>query len=299
MKEQQPEVILTAIGHDPEGTWATPITQGASKINEIYNKDAKVIIFTSKTNQATVKAALDTDWQVVIEDNPQSPINGSRMEALRRGLALGSKGNISHDDIKAKVNDYYLNYWDGDRLFHAALVAPDELKALKTEIPKYDFFIAGASPESLQTHPESMIRWEAEKSRFFGHFLDFKGDIANRGTFGFSRQFANWLLSSSYIETDETDALFTAKALAFNEFLKEAGIKTKGIGYAEYERLTNFENWRYEGLTPEQSREKHNTEEESAKRKQSVKACIETFAKYANLYRIPSKNPLLEATLGK
>lgn len=268
MSESKPGIIVSAIGHDPEGKWADHFPRVKEHLDEIYAQ--KLILFTPRTRETTIRAARNNDWQVFVEE---ASIGVARFKAVEHGLDQG---------------EGFINLWEGDRLLHAASVAPQELKGLTQAIPKYDFFIVGATSEGIKTHPSSMTVWEGIKSWWLGHYLGFEGDIANRGSFGLSREFATFLLTYQLGENDETDGLIPIMALAHQELLKRAGQVGRGIGYAEYPNIASFENWIFEGLTPEESAKRNTSTDDFFRRGVHVMRILKTADDVALAYGLIS-----------
>lgn len=268
MSEFRPNIVVSTIGHDPEGKWAPHFSRVNEKIDEIYVQ--KIISFTPRTSEATIKAAEANDWQVFVEE---TSIGVGRFKAIERGL----NGETS-----------FINLWEGDRLLHAATVAPLELRDLAQEIPNYDFFIVGATTEGIKTHPSSMTPWESIKSWWLGHYLGFEGDIANRGSFGFSREFATFALTYQLADNDETDGLFPVLALAYQNLLRSEGKIGRGIGYAEYSKIASFEDWIFEGLTQEESARRKTSLNDFFRRGAHVSRILKTADDVALMYGLTS-----------
>lgn len=261
-------VVVSAIGHDPEGRWASHFPRVNEQLDEIYAQ--KLISFTPRTSESTIRAARDNNWRVFIEE---TSIGVGRFKAIERGLEE-DKG--------------FINLWEGDRLLHAASVAPQELKDLTAAIPNYDFFIVGATVEGIKTHPSSMTPWEGVKSWWLGHYLGFEGDIANRGSFGLSREFATFLLTYQLSENDETDGLIPIMALAHQKLLMSKGKVGRGIGYAEYPNITLFEDWIFEGLTQEESARRKTSPDDFLRRGAHVMRILKKADEVAIAYGLAS-----------
>lgn len=268
MSEFKPNMLVSAIGHDPEGKWAPHFSTVNERIDEIYGQ--KIISFTTRTSEASIKAAEANDWQVFVEE---TSIGVGRFKAIERGL----NGETS-----------FINLWEGDRLLHAATVAPSELMDFTQAILNYDFFILGATIEGIKTHPSSMTSWESIKSWWLGHYLGFEGDIANRGSFGFSREFATFLLTYQLSEGDETDGLIPIMALAYQKLLTGEGKIGRGIGYAEYPNIASFEDWIFEGLTQEESARRKTSLNDFFRRGAHVSRILKTADDVALMYGLTS-----------
>lgn len=269
MLEAKPNVIISAIGHDPAGRWAEHFLRVDPILSNYPNR---LISFTETTNQATVSTATDCGWQVVVE---KASINRARFRAVNRGLKEGGQ---------------FINLWDGDRLLYAAATAPHELEDLIHKIPHYDFLIVGATAEGIKTHPSSMTVWEGVKSWRLGRYLGIEGDIANRGCFGFSREFATFLSTYQLEDTDEIEGLFPILALAYQKILKEGDSlqQNRGIGYIEYPTLASFEDWMFEGLTPEESAGRKTSVNDFNLRGRHVMRILETAERIAATYGLAS-----------
>lgn len=266
MSKLESSSCLTVVGHDPEGRWAPYFPEINETIDYLYSN--KLISFTSDTHPTTIDSAGNCKWQIVVEE---SSINEARYRAVARGLVL---------------DDGFINYWDGDRLLHAVTVAPDELEEWTRIIQKYNFLIMGATAWAVKTHPRSESVWEGVKSWWLGKYLGFEGDIANRGCFGFSREFATFISTYQLAEDDETDSLFPMLALAYQKSLTENGLlqPNRGIGYKEYSRIASYEDWIFEGLTQEESARRKSSLPDFARRKSHVYAILKTADKIAKMY---------------
>lgn len=256
MKEQtlvSGSICLTAVGHDPDGRWEEHFERSEQVLRLLYS--AKMISLTYRTHNNTKDTALRLGWRMDEED---LPVGGARFAVIRRGLETGYP---------------FINYWDGDRVLYAAQHGVEDLKDIVGKIPQYDCFIAGATRRAIVTHQPSMTSWEEVKSWALGHYLGITGDIANRGCFGFSKEFAQFLVQHEGFTGDETDALFAILPLAFRKLiaagrLPDTGRKT--VGYKAYKDATSYADWIYEGLTAEESAERKNNHSDFMRRFESA-----------------------------
>lgn len=250
-------ICLAAVGHDPEGKWVEHFANSNDLLSSLYRE--KVISLSKKTHYLTIDKAVALGWRVDVE--PLS-VGSARFAVIRRGL---------------ETDNSFINLWDGDRILHAALYGEDELRDIVRKIPHFDFFVAGATPEAIATHQSSMTVWEGVKSWALGHYLGFKGDIATRGCFGFSREYAKFLIQHEDSKGDDTDALFAVLSVAFKNQISNGQIPETGretIGYQEYSKATSYEDWVFDGLTPEESAARKNTHRDFTRRAESVLRAI-------------------------
>lgn len=268
MSEVKSDVVLSAMGQDLKGEWAQHFPKASERLEGLYSK--MLISFTPATEENTIRAAVNSGWQVVVEE---TTINAGRLRAIERGLYQG---------------DSFVNVWEADRLLHAAMVAPLELGHLARQIPNYDFLILGATNEGIKTHPLSMTVWEGVKSWWLGRYLGIEGDISNRGSFGFSREFATFVLSYGLDDKDETDGAFPVLALVYQQLLQANGQSGRGIGYFEYFKMASFENWMFEGSTPEESAKRHSSVQDYLKRHAHVERILQTADRIALLHGLTS-----------
>lgn len=274
-------ICLAAVGHDPEGKWAEHFANTDGLLNSLY--DQKVISLSEKTHNLTIDTALSLGWRVDVEP---LRVGSARFAVIRRGIETESA---------------FINYWDGDRILHAATYGEDELRDITAKIPKYDLFIAGATPEAITTHQSSMTVWEGVKSWALGHYLGFKGDIANRGCFGFSRDFAKFVVQHEDSEGDDTDALFAILPLAFRKQIMDGILfetDRELVGYKEYGIATSYEDWMFEGLTREESVVRKNTHRDFMRRAESVLRAIVLAQSIGEKYDLGFLNPGEETMKG-
>lgn len=246
-------ICLAAVGHDPEGRWVDHLEAGNSLLASLY--PSRLISLTERTHHSTIDIASSLGWEV---DAEELPVGSARFAVIRRGLET----------------DYnFINLWDGDRVLYAAIYGSDDLRHIVGEIPKHDFFMAGATKEAIATHQPSMTTWEGVKSWALGHYLGIKGDIATRGCFGFSREYANFLVQHEDSKGDDTDALFAILSLAFKKQISTGQLPETGrdtTGYHEYSKATSYEDWIFEGLTQKESAGRKNTHRDFTRRAESV-----------------------------
>ncbi len=266
MNEIKPDIVVSAIGHDPQGTWARHFPVVNESLKSLFKQ--RIISFTERTSHDTINSANDCGWQVFVEE---ASISLARYRAVERGLNQGSG---------------FVNLWDGDRLLHAATVAPDELEQFTRSIPNYDFLILGATPDARDTHPKSLTLWEGIKSWWLGHYLGIEGDIANRGCFGLSREFATFLLTYQLTDQDETDGLFPLLALAYQKVLKDEGQEGRGIGYLECPNIASYEDWIFEGLTQKESARRKTSTGDFLRRSAEVLRILRTADRIALMYEL-------------
>lgn len=264
------EVIVTTIDHDPNGTHAKHFLNVNETLDSLYTK--KLISFTDVTNQTTINAAQDLGWEVAVGKYSTNP---ARFRAVER--ALNQSGQ-------------FINLWDADRLIYAATVSPTELRDLITETVKYDFLIVGATPDAIKTHQSSMTVWESIKSWRVGKYLGIEGDITNRGCFVMSRELATFVTAYKLEDHDETDSLFPMLALAYQKSLRDSNQfqLSRGIGYKEYEKIVSYEDWLFDGLSPEESARRKNTVEDFERRETHVKRILDTAQKISSMYGLTS-----------
>lgn len=246
-------VCLAAVGHDPQGRWAGHLEAADPLLGNLY--PTKLVSLTEKTHHTTIDTALALGWKVDVEE---LPVGSARFAVIRRGL---------------ETDCNFINLWDGDRVLYAAIYGEEELRDIVKRIPQYDFFMAGATPEAIATHQPSMTVWERVKSWALGNYLGIEGDIATRGCFGFSREYANFLLQHEYSRGDDTDGLFAILSLAFRKLIATGQLQSTGrdtIGYCEYTQATSYEGWIYGGLTQEESVSRKNTYGDFTRRAESV-----------------------------
>lgn len=246
-------ICLAAVGHDPEGRWTSCLEAANPLLASLY--PSRFISLTKRTHRSTIDVASSLGWKVDVEE---LPVGSARFAVIRRGL---------------ETNHPFINLWDGDRILYAAIYGGEELRDIVRRIPQYDCFIVGATPEAIDTHQSSMTVWERVKSWALGNYLGIKGDIATRGCFGFSREYANFLLQHEYSRGDDTDGLFAILSLAFRKLIATGQLQSTGrdtIGYCEYTQATSYEGWIYEGLTQEESASRKNTYGDFARRAESV-----------------------------
>lgn len=250
-------ICLSAVGHDPDGRWVDHLTNSNDLLIELYGN--RIVSFSDRTHSNTVDAALSLGWRVDVEP---LTVGSARFAVIRRGL---------------ETDCSFINLWDGDRILHASTYGVDELKDIVGRIPQYDFFVAGASKDAIATHQSSMTSWEGVKSWALGHYLGISGDIANRGCFGFSREYANFLVQHEDSKGDDTDALFAILPLAFRQLIAKDQLSATGretIGYDEYFKATSYEDWMFEGLTRKESAARKNTHRDFTRRAESVLRAI-------------------------
>lgn len=247
-------ICLTTTGHDPEGRWVPYLENTQGILSRLYK--SRLIVFTPDTSYQTRRMAEQDGWQVTVDDLKLGP---ARIKAMKAALS------ISCD---------FINLWDADRLLYAATIAPTELNEFVSQIPKYDFSLAGGTRKAIDSHQPSMTSWEKVKSWYLGYYTGIEGDIANRGCFAFSREFATFLLT--YIDPnhlDEVDCVFPMMALIFDKFIQEGTInetERQRMGYAEFDNMTSHEDYIFEGLTREESRTRQNTRADFMRRGWSV-----------------------------
>ena len=268
MIEVNPSIVVCATSHDVEGRQAEFFPKVDTTLTRLYTR--RLISFTDKTSLNTVDAAIQLGWDVEVVSGEQATTNKNRLRVIERGVAEGGQ---------------FINYWDGDRLLHASVMASDELVDLAYQIPKYDLLIVGATEEGIKTHQSSMVAWEAVKSWRLGRFLGINGDIANRGCFGFSREYATFLVAHQS-DGDESEALFTILALVYQKLLGKTNQlqQSRGIGYKEYPNLASYEDWLFEGLTSEESARRKNTLEDFNRRGEHVGRILKTAEEIAAKY---------------
>lgn len=272
----KPKICLTAIGHDPSGSWTRHIENTGQILEQIYSE--RLISFTPVTNLLTVSAAEESGWQIIIED---SSIGVARMRGIERALSTSCKS---------------VNLWDGDRVLYAATRAPNELADFVDYMPAYDFSITGASLDAIKTHQSSLTSWEGVKSWYLGYYLGIEGDIANRGCFGFSREFATFLmthLTGFEKETDEVDGIFPIMAQVFQKFIQNGEVVSTGrqaTGYKEYPIIASYEDWIFEGLASEESKRRKNTKADFMKRGRSVLRQIQVCEGIARRFGLVTPN---------
>ena len=216
------EICLVAAGHDPEGRWVEHLEAANPLLEELSS--TRFVSLTEGTHFSTVDTALKVGWKVNVEP---LAVGSARFAVIRRGL---------------KTNCDFVNLWDGDRLLYAAIYGSEELRDIVERIPKYDFFMAGATREAIATHQSSMPSWEEVKSWALGSYLGIKGAIASRGCFGFSREYAEFLVQHENAEGDETDAIFVILSLAFKKLMSAGQLPSTGretVGYSEYAKATS------------------------------------------------------------
>lgn len=250
-------VCLYAVGHDPNGVWAPHFEKIYEPISSLDLVRNIQIAFTPRTATRTINEAEKFGWNVHIEDNP---VGRARFMGVRRiAEAATTHGNL----------------WDGDRLIHALELKGglDELKDFTEAVVKYDFFLAGATPEAIATHQSSVTVWEGVKSWLLGRYIGIEGDIANRGCFGFSKELAEFIENHPATEGDDTDGLLPLLAVAFREQIRRGEINHTGytpIGYKEYNVMTRYEDWVFDGYSPKESAARKNTDEDFYRRLESV-----------------------------
>lgn len=267
-------ICLAAVGHDPDGKWAEHFANTNKLLNSLYAK--KVLSLSDRTHNSTIDTALSLGWRVDVEP---LRVGSARFAVIRRGIETESN---------------FINYWDGDRILHAATHAKDELTDITNEIPKYEFFVAGATKEAIAAHQSSMTVWEGVKSWALGHYLGITGDIANRGCFGFSREYASFVVQHEDSEGDDTDALFAILPLAFRKLIEGHILPETGrdlVGYCEYSRATSYEDWMFEGLTREESAARKNTQRDFTRRAESVIRAIVLAQSIGEKYDLGFPNP--------
>lgn len=245
-------ICLAVVGHDPEGRWSDHLESANSLLTSLYPN--RLISLTEKTHYTTIDTAIALGWEVDVE---ALPMGSARFAVMRRGL---------------ETTNGYINLWDGDRLLHAAKRAPQELDDIVQKIPQYDCFIAGATRLAIATHQPSMTCWEEVKSWVLGHYLGIQGDIATRGCFGFSREFARFLVQHEWSAGDDTDALFAILPLVFKSLIVHGQSATgrETVGYAEYDVATSYEDCEFDGLSPQASAAAKNTHQDFMRRGISV-----------------------------
>lgn len=246
-------ICLVAVGHDPEGRWTGCLEAANPLLASLY--PSRFISLTERTHRSTIDVASSLGWKVDVEE---LPVGSARFAVIRRGLG---------------TDHPFINLWGGDRILYAAIYGGEELRDITRIIPQYDCFIAGATPEAIDTHQSSMTVWERVKSWALGNYLGIEGDIANRGCFGFSREYANFLLQHEYSRGDDTDGLFAILPLAFRKLIASGQLPSTGrdtIGYHEYTQATSYEDWIYEGLTQQESASRKNTPRDFTRRAESV-----------------------------
>lgn len=273
-------ICLAAVGHDPEGRWVDHFANSNGLLTELYG--TRIISLSERTHNSTIDTALALGWRVDVEP---LLIGSARFAVIRRGLQT----------------DYpFINLWDGDRVLYAAIYGEDELRDVVSRIPRYDCFIAGATPEAIATHQSSMTVWEGVKSWALGHYLGIRGDIANRGCFGFSRQYAEFVVQDESSAGDDTDALFAILSLAFRKLIATGKLPSTGrdtIGYREYTQATSYEDWIFEGLTKEESARRKNTHRDFTRRAESVLRAIVLAERIGQRYDLgfpPEDEELIE-----
>lgn len=250
-------ICLYAVGHDPQGTWASHFEKINEAIVSLTLVKDRQIAFTPKTTPKTIGEAEKFGWQVHIEDNP---VGRARFMGVRRiAEAATTHGNL----------------WDGDRLIHALELkgGHDELRDFTEAVVKHDFLLAGATPEAIATHQSSMTVWEGVKSWLLGRYIGIEGDIANRGCFGFSKELAEFVGSHLATEGDDADGLIPLLAVAFREQIRRGKINPTNyipIGYREYNIMTRYEDWVFEGRPSEESACAKNTYYDFYRRMESV-----------------------------
>lgn len=267
-------ICLAAVGHDPEGKWAEHFANTDGLLNSLYDK--KIISLSDRTHNLTIDTAMSLGWRVDVEP---LKVGSARFAVIRRGI---------------ETNSNFINYWDGDRILHAATYGVDNLRDITVRVPKYDLFIAGATPEAIATHQSSMTVWEGVKSWALGHYLGIDGDIANRGCFGFSKEYAKFVIQHENSEGNDTDALFAILLLAFNQQMIDGVLpwtNRSSIGYAEYSNATSYEDWMFEGLTREESAERKNTSKDFTRRAESVIRAIVLAQSIGEKYNLGFLNP--------
>ena len=268
------KICLVAAGHDPDGRWAVHLDATKPLLESLYTD--RIISFSDRTNSETIDTAISAGWRVDVEP---LPVGSARFAVIRRGLFTDSN---------------FINYWDGDRILHATTYGVDELKDIVNRIPHFDFFVAGATPDAIATHQRSMTVWEGVKSWALGHYLGIDGDIANRGCFGFSREYASFLVKHEGSKGDDTDALFAILPLAFRKLISQGLLPETGrdlVGYQEYSIATSFEDWMFEGLTREESAKRKNTQKDFTRRAESVLRAIVLTQRIGEQYDLGFLNP--------
>lgn len=264
-------VCLYAVGHDPNGVWAPHFERINEPILSLDLVADQQISFTSKTATKTIDEAERFGWQVHLED---LPVGSARFMGVRR---------------IAKTSTTHGNLWDGDRLIHALEYGPDELRDFTERLVKHDFLLAGATPEAIATHQSSMTVWEGVKSWLLGKYIGIEGDIANCGCFAFSKELAKFIAGQPETTGDDTDGLFPLLAVAFREQIKRGQIDPTNripIGYREYQRMTSYEDWLFEGCSPEESADKKNTERDFIRRGESVLKIIMNAQDVSDRYQL-------------
>lgn len=272
MKNNETEsVCLYAVGHDPTGVWAPHFGRIHEPILSLNRVMDKQISFTPGTASRTIDEAGKFGWQVYLED---LPVGRARFMGVRRIVeAVTTHGNL----------------WDGDRLIHALEYGSDELKDFTEEVVKHDFFLAGATSEAIATHQRSMTVWEGVKSWLLGRYIGIEGDIANRGCFAFSKELAKFISEQPETEGDDTDGLFPLLAVAFREQIRRGQINPtnrKAIGYREYQKITSYEDWLFEGCSPEMSAVRKNTHADFTRRAESVLMIITNAQVVSDRYHL-------------
>lgn len=246
-------ICLAAVGHDPEGRWTGCLEAANPLLASLY--PSRFISLTERTHHSTIDVASYLGWKVDVEE---LPVGSARFAVVRRGLG---------------TDHPFINLWDGDRILYAAIYGGEELRDIVGRIPQYDCFIAGATPEAIDTHQSSMTVWERVKSWALGHYLGIEGDVATRGCFGFSRDYAQFLIQHEDSKGDDTDALFAILSLAFKKLISAGQLPATGkdtIGYHEYSQVTSYEDWIFEGLTQDESASRKNTHRDFTRRAESV-----------------------------
>lgn len=246
-------ICLATIGHDPEGRWVDHLSRSNPVLASLF--PARIISLTDETHNSTIDTAFFLGWRVEVEN---LPVGSARFAVIRRGLEIGVP---------------FINYWDGDRILYAAQNGVEDLRDIQRRIPQYDCFIAGATRKAITTHQSSMTCWEEVKSWALGHYLGIKGDIATRGCFGFSKEYAQLLIQHELTTGDDTDAIFAILPLAFRKLIESGQLPATGretIGYRAYSKATSYEDWLFEGLTSEESRNRKDTQQDFTRRAESV-----------------------------
>lgn len=242
LSEYRPTICVAAVDHDPKGTHAEFYKPATEVLENWY--DVLLVDFTINTHPDTIQAARDYGWRGKTAD---LSIGQNRFSALRSAL---------------ETNCDFIHLFDGDRLLYAATKGPDDLLNFGTATPLYDFLIAGATPSAIATHQKSMTGWESVKSWALGRALGIDGDIANRGCFSFSKEFAQFTVQYPPAPEDETDGIFPLLAIAYNKYQREKNIDNgrQSWGYREYDKAFRYEDWLFEkGVTQEESAQRKNT----------------------------------------
>lgn len=248
-------ICLFAIGHDPDGKWARHFEIIDGPIKDLPLVKERQITFTLKTAHKTIDEAGKFGWKIHVGDY-------STGMARFKGIQSIAEAATTHG-----------NLWDGDRLIHALEYGLDEFRDSTEKLVKYDFFLVGATPEAIATHQSSVTVWEGVKSWLLGRYLGIEGDIANRGFFGFSKELAEFIGNYPAKEGNDADGLLPLLAVSFREQIKRGKINPTNyvpIGYKEYDVMTRYEDWVFDGYSPKESADRKNTYEDFYRRVESV-----------------------------